>query len=140
LEYEQFAVSTTNHSSQSEFSSKDSPEKNTLLAHKAVLQRILEQLQPSLGYLKIERGFIEQLLQDLKEVMDYMESIQHNPGISQYFRSRSIEKVFKKIRDDAWVELITSLSYLDDGEKQDYFRCLPRCSDHLKEALKGFKI
>jgi hypothetical protein len=140
LQHEQFAVPTSNNFPQQQFSSDDSPEKSTLLVHKHLLQRICEQLHPSAGYLSIERGFVEQLINDLAVVINGMDAMQSSPYASQYFRSRSIGKVFDKIRNYAWVELLSSLRYLNQGEIQEYFRCLLRCSDYLKEALMEFLI
>lgn len=119
-------------------SSYTSPVMQMLLAHKSMLQWMSQELQPPADMLKIEPSFVTGLINDLNSIVVELKSLKGNAEARQYVRN--VGRVHEIIRDYALAKLYTAMHQLEEGEIEEYFRYLFRCSDDLEEALKEFLI
>jgi len=133
-------VSGPNPLSQKEPRQGGSPERKTLLEHKSYFLKISQELQPPADLVSIKKKYVQQLKKDLGTKIIEMKNIKSNPSVVQYFHSGSIGKVYEIVRLGAYVALNTALVRLDEGETEEYFKCLLRCADFLEEAVDDFKI
>lgn len=115
-----------------------SPVLQMLLAHQSMLQWMSQELQPPADMLKIETSFVSGLIKDLNNIVVELKSLKGNAETRQYVRN--VGRLHEIIRDDALVKLYAALRKLGEGDIEEYFRYLFKCSDDLEEALKEFLI
>lgn len=115
-----------------------SQEGQLLWGRKAMLEAMMGELQPPADMLKIERGYVLGLINDLNEFVIELKPLKGNPNVRQYVKN--VGRLHELIRDYALAKLYTALRQLDEGFVEEYFRYLFKCSDDLEEALKEFLI
>ncbi len=118
--------------------SYNSPERQILQARKSMLQMMSQELQPPANMLKIQTSFVNALINDLNNFVVELKSLRGNAEAWKYVRN--VGRVHEIIRDYALAKLYTALRKLEEGDIEEYFRYLFRCSDDLEEALKEFLI
>jgi hypothetical protein len=133
-------VSLPNPLSPKESGTDESPERKTLLEQKNYFLKISQELQPPADLVSIKRDYVKLLITDLGLKINEMKKMKSNPSVSQYFKSDSLGKVYEMVRLYAFVALNTALVRLDEGETEEYFRCLLKCAEYLEEAIDDFKI
>ncbi len=109
-----------------------------LLVRKSMLEMMNRELQPSPAIAKIEPTFVTSLTTDLSNFVIELKSLRGNANAKQFVKN--VGRLHELIRDFALVELLTALRKFEEGDTQEYFQCLFRCSDDLEEALKEFLI
>lgn len=118
--------------------SNTSPVRQILLAHKSMLQWMSRELQPPANMLKIETSFVTGLINDLNSIVVELKSLKGNAEARRYVRN--VGRVHEIIRDYALAKMYTALRHLKEGDIEEYFRYLFRCSDDLEKALNEFLI
>ncbi len=131
-------MSMSDVSPQQDPSFDNSPERDLLLAHKFSLLGMVDALKPPADLYSIEIYFINQLIVTLNLMVVDLDSLKGNPEVRMYVRN--LGRAQEKIGDYALVELYTALKKLNEGDTQEYFRCLLRCPRYLEEALQEFLI
>lgn len=131
-------MSMSNASSQRDSSFDNTPVRNLLLAHKFSLLGMIAALKPPADLSLIELTYVSWLIETLNQIVVDLEGLKENPEVQHYIRN--IGKMQEKIGDYALVELYTALSKDNEGDTQEYFRCLLRCPRYLEQALKEFLI
>lgn len=120
--------------------SDNSPEKTTLLVYKRTIDGMLKQLAPPADLRQINRGLLDTFIQDLGIIFADVENMKKCKNLGRLFISASADAFCKKIGLDALTQLYTASTKLNEGETQEYFRCLILCSMDLQEALDLFLI
>ncbi|SRR6266702_3053639 len=115
-----------------------SPEGQLLLARKYMLEMMSRELQPPADMLKINTNFVKSLIIDLNNFVVELKSLRGSSNARKFVRN--VGRVHEIIRDYALAKLYTALRKLEEGDIEEYFRYLFRCSDDLEDALKEFLI
>jgi TIR domain/NB-ARC domain len=130
-------------------------EESAILVHlyrfqsiKSQLLGIKMQLSPPANLRHVGREVVEQLINDLEQSINYLYAVikgmdemnSHFNVLKKQFGSQSIGKVFEMLRMYVLTELYSSLYFLNEGDIQEYYRCLFKSSDYLEEAVVDFVI